>query len=122
MVSPTAEKRQFYVLAQWSVIIFAWDDIFDVPAEDDLMDDVNGATEVNDRMFSIFDHSETAETQDVPVVAAFREYVNPLTHQIGSVIEKMATECGLNSVPRRPRLCKSAGKTVSVHAAPLYRG
>ena len=73
---PNADERQLSVVAQWTTILFAWDDIFDVPAEDDLMDDAKGATEINDRIFSIFDHYETSKTQEIPVVAGFREYVN----------------------------------------------
>ena len=121
MSCPTADERQLSVVAQWNKILFAWDDIFDVPAEDDLMDDAKGAIEINDRIFSIFHHSEMSKTQEIPVVTAFSEYVNQPTHQIGSVTENFATECGLNFVPRRPRLCKSALKILSVNTPMLHR-
>ena len=78
------------------------------------MEDAKGANEINDRIMSIFDHSETSETQEIPVVAAFHEYVNPLTHRIRSSY-LISIECGLTSVPRRPRLCKSVLQMVSVN-------
>ncbi len=77
---PVADKEQLYVTAQWTLILFTWDDTFD-DLEDNRMQDTQGANEVNKLVMSVFDHPERPGTQsDIPVVAAVRSYVNPLSH------------------------------------------
>ena len=86
MCFPTADQRQLCVAAQWIVTLFAWDDIFDDPEKGNLMNDTSGANEINKQMMSVLDYSsETIETQaEKPVVAAFRMYVYPIAHRVGS--------------------------------------
>lgn len=76
---PIADERQLFVATQWIITFFAWDDMFDIPEEENLMTDAMGAAEINDRIMAVLDHSETSKTQDIPVVTAFREYVDSLT-------------------------------------------
>lgn len=85
MCYPTADKDHLFAIAQWLIILFAWDDICDCLGEDHLMDNANGVNEMTKLMDSVFDHPETSETQaEHAVVAAFREYVNALAHGICS--------------------------------------
>lgn len=108
MCYPVGDKERLSTISEWIVILFAWDDLFDVP-EDNLMDDAGGAKAINNVVLSIFDTPETSETQaELTVVAAFRAYVNPLARFAWtSDTECFTTDSGLVSVPHRPRLCKS---------------
>lgn len=82
MSYPMADKWQLCVTAQWITMLFAWDDLFDEPEENNLMEDTDGVKKINNLLFSVFDHTETSETQaEALVVIAFREYVNLLAHQ-----------------------------------------
>ena len=83
MSYPIADKERLFAIAQWLVVLFAWDDILDDLWEDHLMDDANGVKEMTKLMDPVLDHPETSEIQaEHPVVAAFRGYVNPLAHRI----------------------------------------
>ena len=49
------------------------------------MDDASGASKINEQIFAVLDHPEIAKTQaETPVVAAFRAYVYPIAHRMGS--------------------------------------
>ena len=73
MSYPTADKESLYVNAQWYIILFAWDDIFDCPWEGNTMEDATSANKINRVMDSVFDHPTASETREEhPVVAAFR--------------------------------------------------
>ena len=71
---PVADKEQLYVTAQWTLILFAWDDSFDEATEEDnRMADTQGVDEVNKLVMSVFYHPDKPGTQeDIPVVAAVR--------------------------------------------------
>ena len=85
MCFPIADQRQLCATAQWITISFAWDDVLDDPEEDNVRDDANGAKEINNMFLSVFDHPETSETQaEMPIVAAFRAYVNPSANRMRS--------------------------------------
>ena len=85
MSYPLADKERLFAIAQWLIVLFAWDDILDDLLEDHLMDDANGVKEMTKLMDPVLDHPETSEIQaEHPVVAAFRGYVNPLAHRICS--------------------------------------
>ena len=70
MSYPTADKEQLYVTAQWYIILFAWDDIFDCPWEGNLMEDSESANKINRAVESVFDHPEASETREEHLVAA----------------------------------------------------
>ncbi|KAF6227937.1 hypothetical protein HO133_007665 [Letharia lupina] len=74
MCYPVGDKERLSTISEWIVILFAWDDLFDVP-EDNLMDDARGAKAINNVVLSIFDTPETSETQaELTVVAKFRAF------------------------------------------------
>ena len=82
---PTTDKERLYVTAQWYIILFAWDDIFDCPQEGNLMEDANSANGINREMESVFDQPTASETQEEhPIAASFRTSVSPLLPRICS--------------------------------------